>query len=73
LKCNPTPTTATPLSFIGSITFNIWKSNLVWLIAISHFKKQRKNRMVEEPSHVKQLSLSQVCKIGSGSTLVEKL
>jgi hypothetical protein len=33
-------------------------------IAITYLKNQRNNCMVEEPSHVKQLTLNHMCKIG---------
>jgi hypothetical protein len=35
-----------------------------WIV-ITYSKKQRKNSMFEEPSHVNLLSLNHVCKIGS--------
>jgi hypothetical protein len=39
-------------------TSPVWKRTLVWL------KSKGKNCMVEEQSHIKQLSPNHVCKIG---------
>jgi hypothetical protein len=50
----------------GSRTFTQLEENLVWLNYHTYVKKQSKGKtyMVEEPSHIKQLSLNHVCKIG---------
>ncbi len=42
----------------------IWKRTLVWLNYHIFVKRQRKTRIVEEPSHWKQLSINNQCKIG---------
>jgi hypothetical protein len=49
-----------PALCMAALPSPIWKITLVWLIYLTYFK----NRMVEESSHVKQESLTHVCKIG---------
>ncbi len=48
----------------GSVTCTIWKRTLVWLNYHTYVKKLWETCMVEEPSHVKPLSLNHPCKIG---------
>jgi hypothetical protein len=61
----PPPTTGSPPpSLYGSITFTHLKENSSMVKLPYLCKKKGKTCMVEEPSHVKQLSLNHVCKIG---------
>jgi hypothetical protein len=62
----PTPhKQAALLPSYGSITFaHLIENSSMDKITIPMFKSKGKTCMVEEPPHVKQLSLNQVCKIG---------
>ena len=64
--CPPPPTTGSPPPLcMGSITFTHLKENFSMVKLPYLCKKiQGKTCMVGEPSHVKQLSLIHVCKIG---------
>ncbi len=66
IKESSAPTTGSPPpSLYGSITVTIWKRTLVWLDYHTYVVKSKgKTCMILEPSHVKQLSLTHVCKIG---------
>jgi hypothetical protein len=62
----PTPPRYRQLSppLYGSIASIFGRDLYYGWIAITYSKKQRKNSMFEEPSHVNLLSLNHVCKIG---------
>ncbi len=67
IRLPPPPTTVslTPLCTYGSITFTHLKENFS-IVKLPYLCKKSKGKtcMVGEPSHVKQLSLNIVCKIG---------
>jgi hypothetical protein len=48
----------------GSITITHLEEKFIKVITIPMLKIKRKTCMVNKPSHVKQLSLNHVCKIG---------
>ncbi len=68
----PPPTTGSPPpTLYGSITFTHLKENSCMVKLPYLFKKTKgKPCMVQEPSHVKQLSPIHVCKIGLTSDLL---
>ncbi len=55
-----------PPSCIAAEPSPIWKRTLIWLNNHTYYmlKSKGKTCMVKEPSHVKQLSLNHLCKIG---------
>jgi hypothetical protein len=53
------------MAALPSPIWNIWKRTLVWLNYHTYLKKNKgETCLVQEPSHVKQLSPIHVCKIG---------
>ncbi len=72
IRLPPPPTTGSPPpSLYGSITFTHLEDNssMVKLPYLCE-KSKGKTCMVEEPSHVKQLYLNHVCKIGLNTSLL---
>ncbi len=69
--CPHPPTTGSPRPLcMAAEPSPIWKRTLVRLNYRTYVKSKEKNCVVEELSHVKQLSLNDVCKIGLKSILL---
>jgi hypothetical protein len=49
---------------MAALPSTIWKRTPVWLNYHTYVKSKGKTCMVEEPTHVKQLSVNHMCKIG---------